>query len=134
MMLERRIANGATEPSTAPFRISFLGGGLWRKSPRHLFLGRRRDGRTYTPFSILSFALVYAGRFDGVRFERPSTPKPVTFYRELKPISESFQEEALRVNELNREHLVRTGQAPEQVMTETSAWVKKCQNQVALCW
>jgi hypothetical protein len=83
------------------------------------------DGPIPGPFSILSFALVYAGRFDGVRFDRPTGPKPVAFYRELKPISESFQEEALRVNGLDREHLVRTGQAPEQVMTEASAWVRE---------
>ena len=30
------------------------------------------DGPIPGPFSILSFALVYAGRFDGGRFERPA--------------------------------------------------------------
>lgn len=82
------------------------------------------DGPIPGPFSILSFALVYAGRFDGVRFERPSQ-RPLAFYRELKPISESYQEEALRVNGLDRDQLVRTGDAPEQAMTEASAWVRE---------
>lgn len=83
------------------------------------------DGPIPGPYSILSFALVYAGRFDGVKFERPASPQPLAFYRELKPISESFQEEALRVNGLDRERLVRTGQSPERAMTEASAWVRE---------
>jgi hypothetical protein len=82
------------------------------------------DGPIPGPFSILSLALVHAGRFDGVLFQRPTSPEPIAFYHELKPISTSFQEEALRVNGLDRARLVRAGQAPEQVMTEASAWVR----------
>src|ERR1019366_9693352 len=63
------------------------------------------DGPIPGPYSILSFALVYAGRFDGSRFERPSD-RELTFYRELKPISESFEPEALRVNGLDRTKLI----------------------------
>ncbi|MEX0804429.1 MAG: 3'-5' exoribonuclease [Candidatus Binatia bacterium] len=81
------------------------------------------DGPIPGPFSILSFALVYAGRFDGHRFERP-TSFECTFYRELKPISERFEVEALRVNGLDRERLCREGMSPEQAMTEASNWVK----------
>ena len=46
---------------------------------------------------MLSFALVYAGSFDGKLFTRPGSYGD-TFYRELKPISEQFQIEALQVN------------------------------------
>ena len=53
------------------------------------------DGPIPGPFSLLSFALVYAGRFDGHRFERPSSLDR-TFYRELRPISDSFEPEALK--------------------------------------
>lgn len=81
------------------------------------------DGPIPGPFSILSFALVYAGRFDGQRFERPKEFEQ-TFYRELKPISESFQPEALRVNGLDRERLCREGMSPKSAMTEASSWVK----------
>src|SRR5216683_3725777 len=66
------------------------------------------DGPIPGPFSILSFALVYAGRFDGIRFKRPRDLN-VSFYRELKPISDSFQREALQINGLDREKLVRLG-------------------------
>ena len=51
------------------------------------------DGPIPGPFSILSFALVYAGAFDGKHFAPPQDHTR-TFYRELKPISENFQPEA----------------------------------------
>ncbi|MBI2150442.1 MAG: hypothetical protein HYU27_07540 [Acidobacteria bacterium] len=66
------------------------------------------DGPIPGPFSMLSFALVHAGRFDGSLFERP-TRFEQTFYRELKPISVNFQSEALRVNGLDRKRLCREG-------------------------
>ena len=81
------------------------------------------DGPIPGPYSILSFALVYAGKFDGERFERPTSYERV-FYRELKPISESFEIEALRVNGLDRARLCKEGIPPESAMTEASAWVK----------
>lgn len=80
------------------------------------------DGPIPGPFSMLSFALVYAGTFDGSEFERPSTYDKV-FYRELKPISTDSEVEALRVNGLDRDRLVREGCAPEQAMVEASEWV-----------
>src|SRR6266478_6118080 len=81
------------------------------------------DGPIPGPFSMLSFAIVYAGSFDGQRFERPRNYERV-FYQELKPISDQFQEEALKVNGLDRERLCREGHAPELVMTEACRWVK----------
>jgi hypothetical protein len=82
------------------------------------------DGPIPGPYSILSFALVYAGRFDGTRFERPPN-YDLTFYRELKPISESFDPEALRVNGLDRPRLIQNGEAPERAMSDASAWIKR---------
>jgi hypothetical protein len=82
------------------------------------------DGPIPGPYSILSFALVYAGRFDGNRFERPTDFKS-TFYRELRPISESFDPEALRVNGLDRVRLIQRGQAPERAMSDACLWVKQ---------
>jgi hypothetical protein len=81
------------------------------------------DGPIPGPFSMLSFAIVYAGSFDGERFERPIKYERV-FYRELKPISKQFQEEALKVNGLDRDRLCREGHDPEKVMNEASRWVK----------
>src|ERR1700753_3798625 len=62
------------------------------------------DGPIPGPYSILSFAIVYAGSFDGRKLTRPQNYDQV-FYRELKPISDSFQEEALQVNGLDRDRL-----------------------------
>jgi hypothetical protein len=81
------------------------------------------DGPIPGPFSILSFALVYAGSFDGRHFERPDNYER-KLYRELKPISENFQPEALRVNGLDRERLCLEGQVPETAMAEAARWVK----------
>lgn len=82
------------------------------------------DGPIPGPFSMLSFAIVYAGSFDGRRFERPKNYERY-FYRELRPISSEFQEEALRVNGLDRNRLYTEGLQPEEVMTEASRWVKE---------
>jgi hypothetical protein len=81
------------------------------------------DGPIPGPYSLLSFAIVYAGCFDGTVFRRPERYDRV-FYRELKPISNRFQLEALRVNGLDRERLCQEGGAPEQVMTDASEWVR----------
>lgn len=81
------------------------------------------DGPIPGPFSMLSFAIVYAGSFDGQRFERPENYDK-TFYKELKPISDEFQEEALQVNGLDRARLCREGENPEHGMTDAALWVK----------
>lgn len=82
------------------------------------------DGPIPGPFSMLSFALVYAGRFDGREFRRAAYEAP-HFYRELAPISDEYQPEALRVNGLDRDRLLREGQRPELVMTEAARWVRE---------
>lgn len=81
------------------------------------------DGPIPGPYSALSFALVYAGAFDGQRFARPSDYSR-TFYRELRPISDEYQEEALRVNGLDRAYLCKFGEDPRSVMTDAARWVK----------
>jgi hypothetical protein len=48
------------------------------------------DGPIPGPYSMLSFALVYAGTFDGKTFVRPENYNKV-LYRELKPISQEFE-------------------------------------------
>lgn len=82
------------------------------------------DGSIPGPYSILSFGLVYAGRFDGREFERPVVFDR-TFYRELKPISDTFEPDALRVNGLDRERLSREGADPASAMTEASNWIRE---------
>ena len=80
------------------------------------------DGPIPGPYSMLSFALVYAGHYDGNVFRRPADYS-VTFYRELRPISDCFEPEALAVNGLDRDRLLREGGLPEKVMTDTAAWI-----------
>lgn len=81
------------------------------------------DGPIPGPFSMLSFAIVFAGRFDGQRFERPSDLGQY-FYRELRPISESFEPEALRVNGLNRARLQTEGADPTRAMLDAGDWIR----------
>lgn len=80
------------------------------------------DGPIPGPYSMLSFALVYAGSFDGKQFRRPKNLKE-NFYRELRPISTNFQPEALRVNGLDRDRLCREGETPEQAIHEAYEWI-----------
>jgi hypothetical protein len=81
------------------------------------------DGPIPGPFSMLSFALVYAGSFDGRKFQRPDDYS-WALYKELKPISDNFEPEALRVNGLDRDRLCLQGESPDKAMTEACQWVK----------
>jgi hypothetical protein len=82
------------------------------------------DGSIPGPFSILSFAMVYAGAFDGETFYRPPAYND-RFYIELKPISDSFEPEALRINGLDRDALTRDGCDPRIAMSRASQWVRE---------
>lgn len=82
------------------------------------------DGPIPGPFSMLSIGLVYAGRFDGRTFDRP-VKFDRTFYRELKPISDEFQPDALGANGLDRDRLIREGCDPAAAMTDAAAWVRE---------
>jgi len=81
------------------------------------------DGSIPGPYSMLSFALVVAGRFDGRKFERPLS-FDARFEVELKPISDAFQEEAMRVNGLDRARLTLEGRDPAEAMTEAAKWIR----------
>ena len=81
------------------------------------------DGPIPGPYSILSFAIVYAGSFDGTLFRRPDRYDRV-FYRELRPISDTFEPEALKVNGLDRQRLCSEGADPELAMTEAAQWIR----------
>lgn len=81
------------------------------------------DGPIPGPFSMLSFALVYAGSFDGKGFRRPQN-YDLRVYCELRPISDDFELEALRINGLDRSRLCLEGETPENAMTAACRWVK----------
>lgn len=82
------------------------------------------DGPIPGPFSMLSFALVYAGQFDGTTFERPARYDR-SLYVELRPISNEFEIEAMKVNGLDRDRLCREGEDPADAMSRASKWVRE---------
>lgn len=81
------------------------------------------DGPIPGPFSMLSFALVPAGTYDGRTFARPSSYDD-SFYAELKPISDTFEPEALKVNGLDRDKLAAHGLDPHEAMTSAGRWIR----------
>lgn len=82
------------------------------------------DGPIPGNYSMLSFAFVYAGSFDGTYYDRPVHWEP-SLYRELKPISTCFQQEAIAVNGLNRDRLLVEGTDPAQAMQEAYDWIMR---------
>jgi hypothetical protein len=86
------------------------------------------DGPIPGEFSMLSFALVYAGRFDGNTFEKPASYE-TSFETTLRPISARFDPEALRVNGLDRPWLVREGTDPAVAMAEALHWIQSHQGE-----
>ena len=82
------------------------------------------DGPIPGEFSMLSFALVYAGRFDGTTFQRP-TDYSLFFEADLRPISERFDQEGLAVNGLDRQALLREGRDPAAAMADASTWIEQ---------
>lgn len=82
------------------------------------------DGPIPGPYSMLSFGLVLAGAFDGETFSRPPAYNH-TFYRELQPVSDEFEVDALKVNGLDRHRLMSEGCLPADAMTEAATWVQE---------
>jgi len=82
------------------------------------------DGPIPGAYSMLAFGFAVASRFDGQVFA-PLNPADLTFYRELQPISETFNPEALRVSKLDRERLKHEGADPAEAMAEAAAWVSQ---------
>jgi Exonuclease len=86
------------------------------------------DGPIPGPFSMLSFALVFAGASDGEIFTRPKSYSQ-SFYREVRPISNNYEIEALRVNGIDRDRLCREGEDPHVALTEAAQWVREVAGQ-----
>lgn len=80
------------------------------------------DGPIPGPYSMLSFAVTFAGTYDGKVFSRPKH-YDLNFYRELKPISPQFDPEALQINGLDRDRLCTTGADPREAMVDAYEWI-----------
>lgn len=110
--------------STRPSRV--VVGYPKRLSPKfdiYFSVDVETDGPIPGPFSMLSFAIAYAGAYDGQTFYKPPSHAH-TFYKELVPISERFEQEALDVNGLDRSSLLTNGANPVDAMTEAAAWIR----------
>jgi hypothetical protein len=80
------------------------------------------DGPIPGRYSMLSFGLAVAARFDGITFQ-PLEPAAATFYRELKPISDEVDPQALAVAGLDRDALARDGTDPKEAIAAAAAWI-----------
>jgi hypothetical protein len=80
------------------------------------------DGPIPGEFSMLAFGFAVAARFDGKTFSAHD-PMAATLYCELKPISDEFDSDALRVSGLDRERLSQDGLEPEKAMQQARQWV-----------
>jgi hypothetical protein len=72
------------------------------------------DGPIPGEFSMLSLGAV------------PIDDPTHTFYRELQPISDVFEPDALAVSGLDRERLKVDGATPESAMHDFVAWLDDC--------
>lgn len=80
------------------------------------------DGPIPGPYSMLSFAMVPAGRMEGNCYTPPKNYDDL-FYVELKPISNEFEQAALAVNGLDRDLLSREGINPSEAMRKAADWL-----------
>ena len=93
-----------------------------RNGDAYISVDIETDGPIPGPYSMLSIGMAYCGSFDGRSMELTPFPQQ-TFYAELKPISESFEYEALHVNGLDRNRLKRECVEPEKAMQRASEWI-----------
>ncbi|MGW3148134.1 3'-5' exonuclease [Streptomyces sp. NPDC001177] len=82
------------------------------------------DGPIPGPYSMLSLGAAVAGAQDADGFTA-ADPEQLTFYRELRPISDEFVPEALAVSGLDRERLRSEGAEPALALAQFSDWVRE---------
>jgi hypothetical protein len=111
-----------SDPATTVYRVT--SGVVEAQIDAYFSADVETDGPIPGPYSLLSFALVYAGTYDGAAYEKP-TDWRTRFHAELRPISDEFQADALAVNRLDREHLKRHGEDPASAMTRAADWVRQ---------
>jgi hypothetical protein len=102
----------------------------------HISIDVEADGPVPGPYSMLALGMSVAGRFDGERFVA-ADPERETFYTELRPISDTFDPEALRVARVDRDALCRDGPEPHEAMDAAADWVRMVSGEhmpVAVCW
>ncbi|GAA4846076.1 exonuclease [Kitasatospora terrestris] len=81
------------------------------------------DGPIPGPYSMVSLGAVTAGWHDADGFRRADGKQG--FYRELRPISEQWDPQALAVSGLDRTALLRDGTDPAAAMRAFTDWVER---------
>jgi DNA polymerase III epsilon subunit-like protein len=81
------------------------------------------DGPVPGTYSMLSFGLAAIATFDGEHVSRLDARAHAAYW-ELAPITANFDPEALAVNGLDRDRLLRSGDAPEAAMQAAARWVE----------
>jgi hypothetical protein len=81
------------------------------------------DGHVPGPYSIVSVGACAAAIRREDAIVEVLDPDETTFYAELKPISDTYIEKALRVTGLDRAQLEQDGRAPGKAMPEFAAWI-----------
>ncbi|MGW7526812.1 3'-5' exonuclease [Streptomyces sp. NPDC054783] len=94
------------------------------KPSRCISVDIEADGPIPGPYSMLSIGAAVAGTQDACGFT-PADPERQTFYRELRPVSGGFVQEALAVSGLDRDRLAAEGAEPAVALAEFSAWVRE---------
>jgi 3' exoribonuclease, RNase T-like len=82
------------------------------------------DGPIPGPYSMISIGAAVAGTQDADTFTA-ADPEQDTFYRELRPVSDDFDPEALAVSGLDRDLLLREGAEPAAALGQFTAWVRE---------
>jgi len=80
------------------------------------------DGPIPGIYSMLSFGIAAAATFDGSDLVALN-PEASTFYRELKPISEVFDRDAVAATGIDREAITRTGSDPAIALRDAVNWI-----------
>jgi hypothetical protein len=85
------------------------------------------DGPIPGRYSMLSLGMCIAGEQTAAGIFTPIQPESARFYRELRPISEEFDQGSLdvvRESGRDRDQLVREGSDPVEAMTSAARWVE----------
>jgi hypothetical protein len=82
------------------------------------------DGAIPLVHSLSSLGACVAGSFGAREFTR-ADPTQHTFYAELQPVGDEFDEAAAAVAGLDRGRLAREGEAPVDGMTRFATWVRE---------
>ncbi|MFF7456234.1 exonuclease [Kitasatospora sp. NPDC008115] len=83
------------------------------------------DGPIPGPYSMVSFGAVVAGWHDADGFRRSGNVESSGFYRELRPVSDTWVPEALAVSGLDRAALLAGGTEPGVAMRAFTGWLEQ---------